>query len=513
MSQVGAGEAAPQPVQSAVRQNLGALMYVQGTEYDELVDGVIQLLDTAPPDTDPLEKARKNAPALLASVIEAPAVVEKGKLLWVRHIIENYPHKIEEGPDLPSPIKQAKRHDLDRDKVHEIHEREIGNSRHALINIVEQADPRELVEQENLLGKSNLEKRLLAVNQDLLEEAVRQAAKIQDILKATRGDSLVQSLGLEAIKDTIERKSYLFVPGSGTTQARQLRRTLRNLKQVLENLRDPDYLAEEAVHKVNDEEDLLMNIAAGLTEPFTGMISQAKANLAARLDQVPYIYDLPAGVVPAQLKVVVSSETKQTTGTDQPIGAPAEQHIEKPQPETGKFNGRQLIELGEVSGVFPWAAGSATSLSAIRENDSALLFCKAMSCAAAEISAKLRREPQYAKIFAKMWERVRDIELGNNGDAHARISLAKPWLNSKFANMVVRDYRLPSGERIYYVKTHAAKFPQVNTLATQHGITPETPLVILVAEANKDGRVQGRVYNSEFHPQESAQRAATRVVG
>jgi hypothetical protein len=152
-------------------------------------------------------------------------------------------------------------------------------------------------------------------------------------------------------------------------------------------------------------------------------------------------------------------------------------------PEADSPQPAEARSLGEVENPFDWLPDSTVELSVLDDGCQQLLFCEAMHPVAKELSSGLRTDLKVDRKFDSLWAKIKDAEHKGNSLGHGRIRIT----HQKFEDLTVYYFRSngASAYRSYYTKTNVGRFPSLAGKASEAGISPDTNVLILLAETDK----------------------------
>lgn len=150
------------------------------------------------------------------------------------------------------------------------------------------------------------------------------------------------------------------------------------------------------------------------------------------------------------------------------------------------------VSIGRVLNPFPWIKNGAPKFYKVTNGDETIVYCKGFtSMKNRAISRKIRSQSRAANKFSSIVQKIKQVELEGNSMNHPQISSVK---YANFNDLTIRYFKNFSAHagRAYYTVANVGRFKSVKKLAEKHDISPETPLVILLAETDKSN--QPKVY-------------------
>ena len=281
--------------------------------------------------------------------------------------------------------------------------------------------------------------------------------------------------------DTYTRRPafILEVPSTKKEQA-QLQSTLLELKRALDGIEST--IPRSAQHAAEGcKQEILDSLDQRLDQDARNLSDEERQILAEELEAA---YDQIAQNGSNYTARVKEPPAGQENSDDDELESQAQITPELTVPES------EIV--GEIENPFPWSSKESLEISFFRTSEGSVLFCEAMSITAKKISERLRVQSRNSREFDQYWEKVKAVEAGNNAREHGNIKKTVWTQNGKFNGHSVLRYgrRKPNAPRTYYIRTYAARYPQIKKLAEGSEIQAATPLLILIAETDKANQLR-----------------------
>lgn len=213
---------------------------------------------------------------------------------------------------------------------------------------------------------------------------------------------------------------------------------------------------------------------------YISIINAAKKAAPSKLE---HAYDLSTQQGSQYAK---ASDTPQNTGDEnQKIKSVPKEASQSEQVST------KTRLLGDVEVDIPWTNSNTLTLHSLEDSQGQIIFGKALLPVAESISSILRQDQVHRIAFDRAWEQARRIELSHAAGIHPYISKVASRTDSLSDVLVLRYGNIaPNARRTYYVKTTVSKYPEITEQLAQVGISPNTPLLLLVGETDKGNQIE-----------------------
>lgn len=352
----------PETVDIAAFQQelLGALHvrlehYAQNPNIADLVNDIQDLLHQDPvSETECLERTGENLQALV------PDIISQQKRAWASIVTRSYPDGFPNEQPLPSPRKQAERHGLARRDVKAVHDLEILASRQALLaSIGKDATSHDFdnaaIGPDNAWGNYAMSQSIGLVVSEIAAKAKQHGAEIELLLPMHDRSLLVKiRLAVTAFRQKGDKHQLLKAPDKSSRESDDLNHALNRLKDSLEALHNPDYIAEKAAAAL--EEGVALGVGEPLAQRLAIKATNAKDRLATTLREVPATHPgLPKVIVkaaappkPAKIPKVRRYKKKVVEGTtgaaDEDLGNQPRSEVVNEREKATAISGQEDIE-------------------------------------------------------------------------------------------------------------------------------------------------------------------------